>query len=176
MPEKWRKIIYKKLNKALLYKALLSFTIDYFTHHWEEMAMKKIKQLALTVLLATFAFWGSGLFTPTGASAQDVWIHTFKSTGQEVYVRDDTVTWTPRTAQIGSMYIKWVNANGKCVANEKWTFSSDEGYLWASNGKNSFAIACHTQHWGNSPIQNRPDLLAAYRWLIRTYANRTPDY
>lgn len=117
------------------------------------------------------------LCSPMAASAQDVWIYTNADTNETVYVEDESSTWTPRTSRIGSVIIKWVNQNNECTARQMWTFSSDEGYLWANRGNSEgFAIACKEEHAGNSPIHDRPDLFAAYQWLVKRHSNNAPLY
>ena len=132
--------------------------------------MKNI--LLLMTSLIAFVLCGH-----TVVAAQDVWIFTDADTNETVYVEDESSTWTPMTSQIGSVTIKWVNHNNECTARQMWTFSSDEGYLWAKTGNSKgFAIACKEQHFGNATIHDRPDLFAAYQWLVKRHSNKPPLY
>ena len=58
---------------------------------------------------------------------------------------------------------------GKCTDRVRWPFGADEGYIFASNHNQNYGIVIYAEPKNSgscSHIDNRPELVATYFWLV----------
>lgn len=122
------------------------------------------KKIIAGVALGAALVMGGQVADISQAEAADVWVYSNSSSGNSVYV-DDNAYRHGKHGIVSFAWAKWVSSDGSLLYQERWEFSEDEGYVWADNGKTSFAISRGPQVAGEAEVKNRPDLVALYNWI-----------
>lgn len=122
------------------------------------------KKIIAGVALGAALVMGGQVADISQAEAADVWVYSNSSSGNSVYV-DDNAYRHGKHGIVSFAWAKWVSSDGSLLYQERWEFSVDEGYVWAYNGKTSFAISRGPQVAGETEVKNRPDLVALYNWI-----------
>lgn len=123
--------------------------------------MKKFSML-LVCAVAIVSLWQFA--APQKAFAEDYWVYGTED-GTSYWVDGDRAWKQPHSATLCYGLLKTV-VDQQCVDCTGWSFGEDEGYLWASSGGRGFAISAGRYHAGNEPVNDRPELLALYNWLM----------
>lgn len=122
------------------------------------------KKIIAGVALGAALVMGGQVADISQAEAADVWVYSNSSSGNSVYV-DDNAYRHGKHGIVSFAWAKWVSSDGSLLYQERWEFSVDEGYVWAYNGKTSFAISRGPRVAGEEEVKNRPDLVALYNWI-----------